>query len=78
MAYCKERIIFHEDKFSEAVNIACCLLQVNYFYDDQMEAVRNFFKGNDLFFSAHTAYRKSLIFQAIPIYNYGCIARPSY
>jgi hypothetical protein len=45
MAYCKERIIFHEDKFSEAVNIACCLLQVNYFYDDQIEAVRNFFSS---------------------------------
>ena len=67
MAYCKERIIFDEDKFSEAVNIACCLLKVNSFYHDQMEALRNFFKGNDLFFSTHTGYGKSLIFQAIPI-----------
>jgi superfamily II DNA helicase RecQ len=67
MAYCKERIIFDEDKFSEAVNIACCLLQVNYFYDYQMESLPNFFKCNDLFFSAHTGYGKSLIFQAIPI-----------
>ena len=67
MAYCKERIIFYEDKFSEAVNIACCLLKVNYFYHHQMEALRNFFKCNYLFFSAHTGYGKSLIFQAIPI-----------
>ncbi|XP_028394483.1 uncharacterized protein LOC114518677 [Dendronephthya gigantea] len=66
MAYCKERT-FDEDKFSEAVNIACCLLQVNLFYDDQREALRKFFKGNDLPFSAHTGYGKSLIFRAIPI-----------
>jgi superfamily II DNA helicase RecQ len=66
MALSKERI-FDEDKFLEAINIACYLLQVNSFYDDQREALRNFFKGNDLFFSAHTGYGKSLIFQAIPI-----------
>lgn len=66
MAHYKE-CVFHEDKFSEALNIACSLLQVNHFYHDQKEALRNFFKGNDLFFSVHTGYGKSLIFQAIPV-----------
>ena len=59
--------MFNENKFSEGLDIACNLLQVPSFYHDQMEALRNFFKGKDLFFSAHTGYGKSIIFQALPI-----------
>ena len=53
--------------FSEAVGIACSVLQVESLYDDQYEALHQFFSGKDRFFSAHTGYGKSLIFQAIPI-----------
>ena len=59
--------MFTEWKFAAALNIACNLLQVPNFYQEQKEALRSFFKGKDLFFSVHTGYGKSLIFQAIPI-----------
>lgn len=59
--------VLDEAKFSEAISTACTLLQVGNFYDDQKEALCQFFKGKDIFFSAHTGYGKSLIFQAIPI-----------
>ena len=53
--------------FSVAISTACMFLNVKEFYSEQEEALRNFFQGKDLFFSAHTGYGKSLIFQAIPI-----------
>ena len=55
-----------ETKFKEAVRLACNLLQVDGLYDGQ-EALKQFFRGKNIFFSAHTGYGKSLIFQAIPI-----------
>ena len=70
--------MFNEYKFSEGLDIACNLLQVPSFYHNQKEALRNFFKGKDIFFSAHTGYGKSIIFQALPNANYcGCIERPN-
>ena len=56
-----------ETKFKEAVRLACNLLQVDGLYDGQEEALKQFFRGKNIFFSAHTGYGKSLIFQAIPI-----------
>ncbi|XP_028413582.1 uncharacterized protein LOC114536425 [Dendronephthya gigantea] len=59
--------VFDSAQLSVAISTACSLLNVEKFYPDQEQALRNFFKGKDLFFSAHTGYGKSLIFQAIPI-----------
>ena len=56
-----------DPKFSEAIATACTFLNVDHFYRDQEDALRNFFNGKDLFFSAHTGYGKSLIYQAIPV-----------
>ena len=56
-----------ESLFSEAVSTACAVLNVERLYKDQYEALKHFFAGQDIFFSAHTGYGKSLIFQAIPI-----------
>jgi superfamily II DNA helicase RecQ len=67
MAASKGKGVFDYAEFSVAISTACALLNVETFYPDQEEALCNFFKGKDLFFSAHTGYGKSLIFQAIPI-----------
>ena len=46
---------------------------VRYFFDvkelmpDQQTAIRTFFSGRDIFFSAPTGYGKSLIFQCLPM-----------
>ena len=45
-----------EAKFNEAIQLACGLLQVRSFYEEQKEALRQFFLGKDLFFSVHTGY----------------------
>ena len=41
-------------------------LQVEEMYPNEEEALRAYFNGSDIFFSSHTGYRKSLVFQAIP------------
>ncbi|XP_028409258.1 uncharacterized protein LOC114531850 [Dendronephthya gigantea] len=61
------KTLFKENKFQEALAIAANLLQVKEFYKDQETALRQFFQGKNIFFSAHTGYGKSLVFQAIPI-----------
>ena len=60
-------VLLDEVKFEEALKLACDILQVKSFYEDQREALKHFFRGKNLFFSYNTAYGKSLIFQAIPI-----------
>jgi superfamily II DNA helicase RecQ len=40
---------------------------VESFYEDQQVALKQFFQGKNIFFSAHTGYGKSLVFQAIPV-----------
>lgn len=67
MAAVNTKFKLDEVKFSEAIATSCTLLQVDTFYEDQKEALLQFFSGKDIFFSAHTGYGKSLIFQAIPI-----------
>ena len=61
------RVLFDECKFQEALSIACSLFHVEKFYEDQEMALRKFFQGKNIFFSAHTGYGKSLVFQSIPI-----------
>ncbi len=56
-----------ETKFEEALRLAASLLQIDSFYEDQQVALKQFFQGKNVFFSAHTGYGKSLVFQAIPI-----------
>ena len=69
MAACKERKanMSDSDRFNVAISTACSLLNVDKFYPEQKEALWNFFNGKDVFFSAHTGYGKSLIYQAMPI-----------
>ena len=38
-------------------------------HEDQKEALRQFFSGKELYFSAPTGYGKSLIFQSVPLIN---------
>ena len=45
--------LFDSVRFSVAISTACKFLNVEKFYPDQEEALRNFFQGKDLFFSAH-------------------------
>ena len=42
-----------ESKFKEAVRLVCNLLQVDGLYDGQEEALKQFFRGKNIFFSAH-------------------------
>ena len=69
MAACKERkgYMFDSGRFNVAISTACSLLNASTFYPEQKEALWNFFNGKDVFFSTHTGYGKSLIYQAMPI-----------
>ena len=64
-------IAFKEEKFIEALKFGCSLFDTENLYEqlheEQILTLRQFFLGKDLFFSAHTGYGKSLIFQMIPV-----------
>ena len=66
MAACKDGKerkgnMFDSQSYNVAISVACSLLNVDTFYPEQKEALWN---GKDVFFSAHTVYGKSLIYQA--------------
>ena len=61
------KLQWNEDKFRESLLAVSCFFKVKELYDDQVTILRNFFKGNDVYFSAPTGFGKSLIFQAMPI-----------
>ncbi|CAB3999542.1 mediator of RNA polymerase II transcription subunit 34-like [Paramuricea clavata] len=55
------------ETFTEALRVVCGFFQVEKLYTLQIIALKNFFLGNNIFFSAGTGYGKSLVFQAIPL-----------
>eukprot|EP00794_Sanderia_malayensis_P009642 gene9642-10629_t len=54
-------------KFEEALRIVCAFFGVDSLLPDQVTALRAFFSGNDIYFSAPTGFGKSLIFQCMPM-----------
>ena len=53
--------------FDEAIRQVCYFFQVDRLYDDQLNAVKAFLKGNNVFLWASTGYGKSIVFQCIPL-----------
>jgi hypothetical protein len=68
MASFIEPSLLEGEHFSEAIRIVCCFFQVESLHREQIEALKAFFLGKNIFFSAGTGYGiKSLVFQAVPL-----------
>jgi superfamily II DNA helicase RecQ len=59
--------ILEGEIFEDALRQVCYFFQVDKLYDDQISAIKSFFKGNDVFLCASTGYGKSIVFQCIPL-----------
>jgi superfamily II DNA helicase RecQ len=55
------------EHFQNALKFVCFLFQIDTLYDDQVNAIKAFLKGNNVFFCPITRYGKSIVFQAIPL-----------
>ncbi len=54
--------------FKDMLRIACSILFIQSFNDDQKKALQSFFKDrHDIYYSAPTGHGKSVCFQAMPI-----------
>ena len=67
MAAIIERGKIEGEPFERALHIVSRFFQVQSFYDEQKNILREFFLGKSIFFSAGTGYGRSLIFQAVPL-----------
>ncbi|XP_028404789.1 mediator of RNA polymerase II transcription subunit 34-like [Dendronephthya gigantea] len=67
MASFIEPSLLEGEHFSEAIRIVCCFFQVESLHREQVEALKAFLLGKNIFFSAGTGYGKSLVFQAVPL-----------
>ncbi len=69
--YIFKKATFSEEKFQFALQLACSFFPVKDLFDNlhvkQILALRKFFAGNDIFFSAPTGFGKSIIYELIPI-----------
>eukprot|EP00795_Rhopilema_esculentum_P009805 gene9805-18368_t len=63
----RKNIAWNQESFAEGLSFAKFVLNVDEVYPDQEKAIRGFFRGKDLYFSAPTGYGKSFVFQAIPL-----------
>ena len=60
-AWSRRSSINDEDKFREAMGMACNFLQVEEMYPDQEKTLKSILKGNDIFFSSHKIYFRPII-----------------
>ena len=67
MASFIEPSMLEGENFSEVVRIVCRFFQVESLHREQITALKEFFLGKNIFFSAGTGYGKSLVFQAVPL-----------
>lgn len=51
------------EPFESALKIVCCFFGVDNLHEEQINALKNFFLGKNIFFSAGTGYGKSMVFQ---------------
>ena len=56
-----------EDKWREALEIACSVFKIQSLYDEQEESLKKYFEGNHVYINLPTAYGKSIIYQSVPI-----------
>ena len=55
------------EAFKSSEETFCRFFHVENLHEEQLHALRAFFEGKDVYFSAGTGYGKSLVFQAIPL-----------
>ena len=60
-------LVWNEERFKDGLEFVKLFYRVANIFEDQEKALRCFFQGKNLYFSAPTGYGKSLIFQAIPL-----------
>ena len=62
------RYEWNDERFEDALKMACTFLDVKEFNTEQRNALKSYFKDlKDIYFSAPTGHGKSLVFQAIPV-----------
>ena len=65
MALSVSAAVLDSQAFIDAIHIVCGFFHVEELYSEQITAIKEFFLGRNVFFSAGTGYGKSLVFQAI-------------
>ena len=67
MAFIEEAALEGEC-FKDAVQQICLFLQVENLFEDQLNAIKSFLKGNNIYLCASTGYGKSIVFQSILLF----------
>ena len=54
--------------FQDAARIVCKFFLVESLFEEQIKAMKAFFRGKGVFFCASTGYGKSIVFQSTPLF----------
>ena len=57
------------EEFKSATDVVRYFFQVESLHKEQVQCIKAFFRGKDVYFSAGTGYGKSLVYQAIPLFH---------
>lgn len=58
-----------ERNYNDALEIVCSVFKIRSLYDEQLEALKKYSEGHHVFVNLPTAFGKSLIYQAVPIFS---------
>ena len=61
--------VLEGEEFKSATDIICHFFQVKSLHKEQLQCIKAFLRGKDVYFSAGTGYGKSLVYQAIPLFH---------
>ena len=61
--------VLEGEEFRSATDIICHFFQVKSLDKEQLQCIKAFLHGKDVYFSAGTGYGKSLAYQAIPLFH---------
>ena len=67
MARALDNSLLEGEHFEDGLRILCRLFNVENLHREQLECVKAFFQGKDVYLSARTGYGKSLVYQSLPL-----------
>ena len=67
MAHVLDSSLLEGDGFEYALGFLCSIFKIEKLHKEQLNCMKAFFRGKDVYLSARTGYGKSLVYQSLPI-----------
>ena len=53
--------------FQNSLRVLCCFFQIEQIHEEQLQCIKAFYSGKDVYLSTMTGYGKSFVYQSLPL-----------